>query len=202
MNIYVRVLRVAIVLCILGQPVLVWAQTPPAGTSSRSAADYDAQRIDLNIGYSQETLVFARTAMERGYSAEVKEFANEVFTDFTGILYSMEQLASAGYKTSASGTISAADPSQASQQFREKLAAVRGFGFDTTWIAGMIHLHKVRYDGLLEEKENATNSRLKTAVSEALPAVRRHLSRMSSLQKMLIRRDIQEKKEAARNKKQ
>ena len=51
---------------------------------------------------------------------------------------------------------------------------------------------------LTEQKTNATNERLKAAVTEAIPVIKRYITRLNTLQKQLIKRDLQEKKEAAR----
>jgi hypothetical protein len=66
----------------------------------------------------------------------------------------------------------------------------------------MLALQQTMFNKLQEQKQNVTDSRLKTSVTESIPVVRKYISRMTSLQKMLIKRDIQQKKEAARKEKE
>jgi hypothetical protein len=65
----------------------------------------------------------------------------------------------------------------------------------------MLRLHQVNLAALTEQKANATNERLKAAVTEAMPVLKRYITRLNSLQKQLIKRDLQEKKEAAKQQK-
>jgi hypothetical protein len=65
----------------------------------------------------------------------------------------------------------------------------------------MLRLHQINLAALTEQKTNATNERLKSAVTEAIPVLKRYVTRLNTLQKQLIRRDLQEKKEAAKQQK-
>ena len=62
-------------------------------------------------------------------------------------------------------------------------------------------MHQVNLDGLVQQKEYATNERLKSAVTEAIPVLKKYITRLTSLQKKLIKQDLQEKKEAERREK-
>lgn len=181
------------VLVLLSLMLSSFAQPGDPRNSSRSAAQYDASSISADIAYNRDIMYFSQMAVDRSKDAETKEIANEMLADFTELLYSVETL-----ETSAGGKAAAAGVSDQAVELNEKLASVRGFAFDTLWIGGMLRMHQVKFIDLSEQKEKATDSRLKIAVTQAIPVVRRHITKLNSLQKQLIRQDLQEKKEAAK----
>jgi predicted outer membrane protein len=164
--------------------------------SSKSAAQYDASSIDENIADDRDAIYFSQLAIDRGTKAETKDAATDMLADFTGLLYSMEQLAAAGGKS-----VRESSANQEAKNLNEILTTSRGFSFDTAWIGGMLRLHQINLAALTEQKTNATNERLKSAVTEAIPVLKRYVTRLNTLQKQLIRRDLQEKKEAAKQQK-
>lgn len=184
---------------LLGSSLISFAQNNPRA-SSRSAAQYDAASIEEDIADHKDAIYFSQLAIDRGTIAETKDLARDMLADFTGLLYSMEQLATAG---GGSGNQSNTFNStlQDARNLNDRLSAARGFSFDTAWLGGVVRIHQINLDELSSQKENATNERLKMAVAEAIPVVKRYITRLSSLQKQLIRRDLQEKREAARQQK-
>ena len=172
-----------------------YSQSGPR-SSSRSAAQYDAASIDENIGNNRDVMFFSQMAINRGTIAETKDVAREMLADFTSLLYAMEQLATAGGKGDRESMTNST--LQEARSLNERLTASSGFSFDTAWIGGVLRMHQINLNGLNEQKANATNERLKSAVTEAIPVLKRYITRLSSLQKQLIRRDIQQKKEAAK----
>ena len=187
---------ISIILIILFFIQLTSAQSNPK-SSSRSAAQYDAASIDENISDNRDVIYFSQVAIERGTIAETKNLARDMLADFTGLLYSMEQLATAGGGSSVSkGQVTSAI--QEAKNLNAVLSVSRGFSFDTAWIGGVLRLHQLNMNELNNQKTNATNERLKAAVAEAIPVLKRYITRLNTLQKQLIKRDLQEKKEAAR----
>ena len=187
---------ISIILIILFFIQLTSAQSNPK-SSSRSAAQYDAASIDENISDNRDVIYFSQVAIERGTIAETKNLARYMLADFTGLLYSMEQLATAGGGSSVSkGQVTSAI--QEAKNLNAVLSVSRGFSFDTAWIGGVLRLHQLNMNELNNQKTNATNERLKEAVAEAIPVLKRYITRLNTLQKQLIKRDLQEKKEAAR----
>lgn len=172
-----------------------FSQAGDPKASSQSSAQYDAASISANIAYNRDIMYLARMAGERGTKTETIEEANEMLTDFTELLYSFEQL-----ETSAGNRAKQAGVSNQAVQLNDALSSARGFSFDTTWLGGMLRMHQAKFIDLTSQKENATDSRLKTSVSQAMPIIRRHITKLNSLQKQLVRRDLQEKKEAAKQK--
>ena len=191
-----KLFSIAAVLLTLFSPEFSSAQANDPRASAKSSAQFDAQSISGNISNVSDVLYFTRMAIDRASERETMEIANEMVPDFTGVLFSMEQLATAGGKGQANNT----QQSPQTQAFYQKLSSSRGFDFDTSWVSGMVLMLQNKYDDLLYQKENATNGQLTTAVKEALPVFRKYNTRLNSLKKLIVKRDIQEKKEAARTK--
>ena len=175
-----------------------FAQNDPR-SSSKSAAQYDAASVIENIADDKDAMYFSQMAINRGSVSETIEIARDMLTDFTGLLYSMEQLASAGGTGSKSSI--ANNTLEQARSLNESLKSASGFSFDTAWLGGMARMHQVNLDGLVQQKEYATNERLKSAVTEAIPVLKKYITRLTSLQKKLIKQDLQEKKEAERREK-
>ena len=175
----------------------VMAQNNDPQRSSRSAAQYDAACIDENIADTRDLMYFARMATERGSTSETIEVANDLVTDLSELLYSMEQLAVAGAGANTKpGTGNGS--LKEGEDLDKKIAVAHGFTFDTTWLGGMMRLQQTKLNALAEQKEKATNTRLKAAVTDAIPVLKRYITRLNTLQKQIVRKDIQEKKEKAR----
>jgi putative membrane protein len=173
------------------------AQAIDPNKSAKAAAASDAQFIAANIEYDEDAMFLARKALERAADSRVKELAQQMLSDHTQMLYSMQQLNTAAGKSDqpAKGQTGAA-------AINDKLTAVSGFNFDTTWVGNMLILQQAKYDELTAAKETVTNPQLKMAVSEGIPLLRKQLTQLRSIQKYLIRMDIQQKKEAEQQRKQ
>ena len=166
--------------------------------SSRSAAEYDSEFITGNIEDLQAILFFSRQALDRASDVRTKEIAEQMIPDYTTVVYSMEQLEAAG-GTGASHKKSEGSFKQTAA-FNGKLAGSKGLDFDTLWVSNLLTMQQIKYDQLSEAKGNVTNSRLKMAITDALPVVRRYVSQLKSLQKNLVKMLIQQQKEATRKK--
>jgi predicted outer membrane protein len=175
----------------------VRAQAIDPNRSARAAAASDAQFIAANIEYDEDVMFLARQALERATDSRVKELAQQMQSDHTQMLYSMQQLNTAAGKSDqpAKGQTGAA-------AINDKLTAVSGFDFDTTWVGNMLILQQAKYDEFTAAKETVTNPQLKMAVAEGIPLLRKQLTQLRSIQKYLIRMDIQQKKEAEQQRKQ
>jgi len=173
------------------------AQNTDPQRSSKSAAQYDAACINENIADTRDLMYLARMGTERGSTSETIELANDLVTDLSELLYSMEQLAVAGAGSNTkpgdgNGTL------KDGEDLDKKLSVAHGFTFDTTWLGGIMRLQQTKLIALTGQKENATNTRLKAAITDAIPVYKRYITRMNTLQKQIVRIDTQEKKERAR----
>lgn len=137
--------------------------------------------------------------MERAGNMRTEEIAQAMFNDYTTILYSMEQLAFAGSGSSNNNKEKTNGVFTEMAALHEKLSNSRGLDFYTIWVSSLLIMQQTKYDELLQQKENVTNSQLRMAVTEAIPVLRRYISQLKSLQKSLIKMILQEKKEAARH---
>jgi predicted outer membrane protein len=176
-------------------------QTATIHSSSKTAAAYDAQTISGNIADLHDIIFLSKNAMERGKDERTRSAAEGMLTDYTTIVYSLEQLASAGFSSSEKSNDNEVGTFKEAAQLNSKLTALRGMNYDTLWIAALLGMQQMKYDELQQEKENVTNSQLKSAISEAIPVVRRYTSQLRSLQKSIVKMMIQEEKEAAKSKK-
>lgn len=196
MNKILRILNVIIIIYVLFT-LNIHAQVT-SERSSRSAANYDSEFIASNIEDLQDILFFSRQAMDRASDSRTKEIAGQMVPDYTTVIYSMEQLASAGggggNKEKFQGSF------KETAALNGKLAGSKGLNFDTLWVSNLLVMQQLKYDELSEAKGVITNSRLKMAITEALPVVRRYVSQLKSLQKTLVRMLIQQQKEATRKK--
>lgn len=176
------------------------AQNQDPRRSSRTAAQYDAACVDTNMADTHDMIYFSQIGAERGSTSETIELAQDLVTNLSEIYYSMEQLAVAG-AGSTSGGRSAGGGSgslREANDFNDKLSSTHGFSFDTLWLGGLLRMHQEKLAAFAVQNENATNERLKAALKEAMSVLRKQIPRINSLQKQLIRKDMLEKKEAAR----
>ena len=179
--------------------LLIIVSLTASAQSSKTNAQYDSKLIAGSIEDFHDILYFTQKAMDRASDTRTKEIAQEMLTDYTTTIYSFEQLASAG-----SGSGNHAEKGEGifkeTSAFNSKLSLLSGFEYDTLWVSNLIIMQQAKYDEFTQAKEKATNSQLKAAVTEAIPVIRKHNSKLKSLQKSLVRMMIQEKKEAARKK--
>jgi putative membrane protein len=184
-------------LMILHLPDASFAQAIDPNKSAKAAAASDAQFISANIEYDEDAMFLAQKALDRTKDSRLKDLAQQMLSDHTQMLYSMQQLNTAAGKNSevAKGKTGAA-------AINDKLTAVSGFDFDTTWVSNMLVLQQAKYDELSAAKLTVTNPQLKMAVSEGIPLLRKQLTQLRSIQKYLVRMDIQRKKEEEQQRKQ
>jgi putative membrane protein len=192
-----RIVVVAFLLVMLMQARSAVAQVIDPNRSAKAAAASDAQFIAANIEYDEDAMFLAQKALDRATDSRVKELAQQVLSDHTTMLYSMQQL-----NTAAGGNSQPAKGQTGAAAINDKLSAVSGFDFDTTWISNMLALQQAKYEELTAAKETVTNPQLKMAVSEGIPLLRKQLTQFRSIQKYLIRMDLQRKKEAEQRKKE
>src|SRR5678809_159111 len=72
------------------------AQAIDPNRSAKAAVASDAKLITTSIDNNEYMMYLSQQAMTRGTDMRVKELAEQMLNDHTSMLYSMEQLASAG----------------------------------------------------------------------------------------------------------
>lgn len=175
-------------------PGFLFAQVNPQGRSAKEAAASDVQLIAANIEYNKGAMYLAQEAVKRGGDARVKELANKMIEDHSGMLYAMEQLRAAGAGSNGNEVSSGNAVNQVSA-INNNLAALKSESFDTAWVANMLVMQQAKLDELTQAREIVTNTQLKTAISESLPLLKKQVAELKSLQKYFTRLAIQERKE-------
>lgn len=175
-------------------PSFLFAQVNPQGRSAKEAAASDVQLIAANIEYNKGAMYLAQEAVKRGADARVKELANKMIEDHSGMLYAMEQLRAAGAGSNGNEVSSGNAVNQVST-INNNLAALKSGSFDTAWVSNMLVMQQAKLDELTQARETVTNTQLKTAISESLPLLKKQVAELKSLQKYFTRLAIQERKE-------
>ena len=177
------------------------AQAIDPQKSARAAAANDAQFIANGIAYNEGVMFLSQKALDRATDTRVRELAQQMLNDHTAMLYSMEQLATAGTGASKKENNASGNHQQAADA-NSRLSRISGADFDSAWVDNLLTICQPRHDELVAAKETVANPRLKMAITEAIPMVRKHLSQLRSIQKYLAKLALQKRKEEAMLKKQ
>jgi predicted outer membrane protein len=170
------------------------AQVIDPQKSAQAAMASDNRFIAANIADNQTFIFMAQKAKDRASDERLLELSTHMLEDHTSMLYSMEQLATAG-NGSSTNTVAPQYGNDQLGALDAKISAISGAGFDTLWVAAVLPMVQKKFDELTQAKETVTNIRLKQAVTEAIPLVRKNLNQLKSIQKYLIRMAIQKQKE-------
>jgi uncharacterized protein (DUF305 family) len=159
----------------------------------------DARFIDSSIEYNEDVIFLSQKALTRATDAKLKELAQQMEEDNSGMLYTMEQLQTAGSGTSKRTV--ANNPTRKAAIINNTLSQVSGGAYDTLWVANLLAMHQFRYDQLVAAKENVRNPQLRMAITEAISPTKKSLTQLKALQKYFVKMEIQRKKlEAAQEK--
>ena len=191
-----------LVICASILSIAGFSQVRDPKASSKSAAQYDAACIDENISYSKDVMYFSQLGIDRGSTTETIDLSRDILTDMSEVLYSMEQLVIAGAGSTSNKQPTSGVASEDAIALNQQLSSTHGFDFDTTYLGGLIRLYQDKLNDLASQKENATNPRLTSSVTTTMSILKRHVPRLNSLHKQLIRRDVQERKEETRKRKE
>src|SRR5690606_6899611 len=129
------------------------------------------QFVAAGIRDNQDAMFLSRKAVGQAADPRVKELAQQMLDDHTGMLYAMKQLEAAGTGASQrSVDVKAGEPRPAAI-LNGNLSHVSGMDFDTMWVSNVLTMHQEKYEELTQAKETVTNPRLKMAITEAIPVV-------------------------------
>ncbi|MEO8583218.1 MAG: DUF4142 domain-containing protein, partial [Flavitalea sp.] len=137
------------------------AQAMAPEKSASAAAASDVQLIANNIADNEDAIMLSQKAVERAADSRIKELAQEMVTDHTAMLYSLEQLATAGSGSSGQGGGNIQGMPQHVSEINDKLSKLRGSDFDTLWVSSLLNLQQLKYDELTRQKETVRNPQLK-----------------------------------------
>ncbi len=169
------------------------AQAIDPQRSARAAATSDNQFISSSIADNEDVMFLSQQAREHATDERVKELAEQMQENHGGMMYSLEQLQNAGTGSAKKGNTEITREQAAA--VNKKLATVSGAEFDSVWVANLLIMQQAKLDELTQAKESVTNPQLRTAITDALPLVRKEVSQLKSIQKYLIKIAIQKKKE-------
>jgi len=189
-------MKVLLLIGLLAVTGITNAQAIDPEKSANAAAMKDKKFIADNIRYNEDVVFLAQKGRERATDPRVRELTEQVETDHSAILYSMEQLQSAGTGESTQQPVKADKSPRVATPINLKLQTVSGAEFDSVWIANLLILHEAKYNELTQAKETVMNTQLKMAITSAIPLVRKNLSQLKSIQKYLIKLATQRRKEA------
>lgn len=173
------------------------AQAVAPERSANAAAVSDVQFIARGIEYNKDLMFLSRKAIDRAAEAKIKELAPQMLEDHSAMLYSMQQLQTAGAGSASQSGGTEDKYRKEAAEINAKLSNVSGADFDSVWVANLLNMQQAKYDELTQAKETVTNPQLKMAISEAIPMMRKQVTQLRSLQKYLIRVAIQKRKEEA-----
>lgn len=177
-----------------------YAQAIEPGRSASAAAVSDTRLIASGIADNQDLLMLSHQAATRAIDGRIKELSQQMEEGHSTILYELQQLASAGGASEPSSTATEPRRREAAD-LNSRLSAFSGIDFDTAWVSGLYSLEQGLLTDLSQEKEAVTNPQLKAVVTQAIPIIRKHASQLRIMQKDLVRSIIQQKRQAALQKK-
>lgn len=148
-----------------------------AGAGKMTDANILAKLKEMNEGEVAEGTL----AKDKGTHKDVKTFAQMLITDHTKMRAQGEDLAGT-LKITPQPLPSDRDREEMQQAMQMLQSTPEGKGFDSMFIAHAIDMHLKTLDRLNTMREQATEERLKTHITDALPIIQRHLDRAKEIQ--------------------
>jgi predicted outer membrane protein len=173
------------------------AQAIISKKSAGESAMSDTRFIAASIADNRNAMMLSQKAVDHAANGRVKELAQQMTGDHTTMLYTMQELASAGGSASEQSAGIPDNKYRQAADLNSRLSGLSGADFDTLWVSGVFALQQARYDELVQAKKTVTNPQLKMAITEAVPVIRKHCNQLRVLQKELARMAIEKKKQAA-----
>jgi putative membrane protein len=157
------------------------AATAPAATPAVT----DPQIADIVVAANQVDIEAGQLATSKATNPQVKEFANRMITDHTGVNKA------AGDLVGRLGVTPEENPTsqqlrQGGQQTRTTLQGMSGAAFDSAYIANEVTYHQAVLDALDNTLiPNAQNAELKALLQQTRPAFVAHLEHAQKIQRSL-----------------
>ena len=149
------------IVCAAGFQLAAQAQTP-------SAAPTDPQIVGIVVTANQIDIDYAKLALKKAKSKEVRDFAQQMVTDHSALQKSVFDLGAKLKVTRADSDTSTSLMSQAAET-TTKLKALKGEAFDKAYIDNEVAYHKAVIDVSTVLIPNAQNAELKSALQGAAP---------------------------------
>ena len=166
------------IVCAAGFQLAAQAQTP-------SAAPTDPQIVGIVVTANQIDIDYAKLALKKAKSKEVRDFAQQMVTDHSALQKSVFDLGAKLKVTPADSDTSQSLKSQAAET-TTKLKALKGEAFDKAYIDNEVAYHKAVIDAVSTVLiPNAQNAELKSALQGAAPLFQGHLQHAEKIQAAL-----------------
>jgi putative membrane protein len=168
----------AAVLCVAGFQPLAHAQ-------AAAAPPTDPQIVGIVVAANQIDIDYAKLALKKAKSKEVRAFAQQMVTDHSAVQKSVFDLGAKLHVTPAESDTGKSLKSQAADTTK-KLEALKGKAFDKAYIDNEVAYHQAVIDAVSKVLiPNAQNAELKSALEGAAPLFQGHLEHAKNIQAAL-----------------
>ncbi|HEV2147063.1 MAG TPA: DUF4142 domain-containing protein [Longimicrobiaceae bacterium] len=160
------------------------AETAPAAAPATGAVT-DPQIADIVVAANQVDIAAGELAQSRASNPQVKEFAQRMITDHTGVNQAASDL------VTRLGVTPEPNPTsqqlrQGGEQNRSQLQGLSGSEFDRAYIGHEVTYHQQVLDAINNTLiPNAQNAELKALLQQTAPAVEAHLQHARQIQSSL-----------------
>ncbi len=158
---------------------LAGAAEPPSDKGDKIVTGGDlAFMNDAGPGGVAE-VELGRLAVERGASAEIKQFAQQMIEDHSKAGEKLKKLAQQKKVTLSPEILPQA------KQTKEKLAKLSGSEFDQAYVKAMVEMHVKDVTAFEAVAKTATDADVKAFATETLPTLKHHLQMIRDLAKTM-----------------
>jgi putative membrane protein len=161
------------------------AAPPPAQTTAESPAApavTDPQIAAIVVAANDVDIAAGRLAQERGSNAQVKEFAQRMVTDHTGVNKAATDLVTR-LNVTPEGNATSQKLSSDGEASRTRLQGLSGAEFDRAYVDQEVAYHQAVLDAIDQTLiPSAQNAELKALLEQTRPAVAAHLQHAQQIQ--------------------
>lgn len=151
-------------------------------TTAQAQAPTDPQIVGIVVAANQIDIDYAKLALKKSKSTEVKAFAQQMETDHSTLQKNVFALGAKLHVTPADSDTSNSLKKQAAEE-TEKLKTLSGKAFDKAYIDNEVAYHKAVIDATTSTLiPNAQNAELKGALTSAAPMFQGHLEHAEHVQ--------------------
>lgn len=163
------------------------ATAPVSATPAATSAVTDPQIADIVVAANQVDIEAGQLAVSKATNPQVKDFANRMITDHTGVNKAASDLVTRLGVTPEENPTSQ-QIRQEAQQNRTTLQGMSGAAFDSAYIASEVNYHQAVLDAIDNTLiPNAQNAELKALLVQTRPAIEAHLKQAQQIQSSLGR---------------
>jgi putative membrane protein len=141
--------------------------------------DNDALFAAEAASASMLQMQLSETALSRGVSSEVRDFAEMMVKDHRQMLDDLQSL------STQTQLVLPQTLGKAHQKTYDEATERDGISFDVEYIREMVHLHKELLDRYEDMAENGRNMNVKQYASKQLPIIRKHLEKAEELEEKI-----------------